>query len=218
MVDDVAVLQVSDLAAGYAGKVVTRLPQLSLPKSSSVLLMGPSGCGKTTLLLTLAGLARPLSGSVEITGINPVQLPAAERDRFRGRNLGFVFQNVNLVAGLTVLENVLLGAFAAGVPQDRARACELLERMGLSWQLQQRAEKLSRGQAQRVAIARAMLLRPKIILCDEPTASLDDENCAAVADLLSLAMTETQASLVIATHDRRLRERFPVGINVQAAA
>lgn len=213
-----AALAVADLVAGYAGKAVTRLPSLSLPKTSSLLLMGASGCGKTTLLLTIAGLARPLSGRVEIAGTDPALLRPDDRDRFRGENVGFVFQNVNLISGLSALENVLLGAFAIRAHQDIERARELLARMGLADKAAQRAETLSRGQAQRVAIARAMLLRPKLILADEPTASLDDENNASVADLLMQAMTETQASLVIATHDHRLRERFPLGILVESAA
>ena len=126
-----------------------------------------------------------------------------------------MFQNLNLIAGLTALENVLIGAFAAGVGQDRERATALLEEMGLAAFIARPAQSLSRGQAQRVAIARAMLLRPKIILADEPTASLDDETCDVVGGLLERAMAETGAALLIATHDHRLRQRFARGVPVE---
>ncbi len=216
--DAVPALVVADLVVGHGNVAVARMPALTVPKAASVLLVGPSGSGKTTLLLTIAGLARPLSGQALIAGVDPMGLRSKDRDRFRGENVGFVFQEVNLVEGLNALENVLLGAFAVGAKQDRRRAEDLLDRMGLAKQMRQRAETLSRGEAQRVAIARAMLLRPKLILADEPTASLDEGSCETVAGLLAQAMAETGASLVIATHDKRLRDRFPNIIEVGSPA
>ena len=212
------VLDVADLVVGYGGKPVARLPALQLMGGEGGLLVGASGSGKTTVLLAISGLVQPLAGRIDILGVDPSALRRSERDRFRGLNIGFVFQNLNLIAGLSALENVLIGPFAAGVKQDRQRAIALLEEMGLASFIHRGAEAMSRGQAQRVAIARAMLLRPKIILADEPTASLDDESCAVVGGLLAQAMSETGAALLIATHDRRLRELFPRSIPVQELA
>ncbi len=126
----------------------------------------------------------------------------------RGERLGLVFQDVHLLAGLNVLDNVLLAPFAAGAAQDPARAKLLVEELGLGWALQRRAETLSRGEAQRIAIARAMLMNPAVILADEPTASLDDENAATVSNLLRRAAEDAGAALVIATHDHRLKSAF----------
>jgi len=209
------VLEVSELVVGYGGRAVVRLPALNLSAAEGLLLTGPSGSGKTSLLLAISGMMQPMAGLIGILGVDPATLKPAERDRFRGLNIGFVFQNLNLIAGLTALENVLIGAFAAGVPQDRERATALLAEMGLAAFAGRRAEALSRGQAQRVALARAMLLGPKLILADEPTASLDDQNCEVVGALLARAMSETGAALLVATHDRRLRERFARSVSVE---
>ena len=181
--------------------------------------MGASGSGKTTVLLAISGLVQPFAGRHrQLSALILAPLRRSERDRFRGLNIGFVFQNLNLIAGLQALENVLIGPFAAGVKQDRRRAIALLEEMGLAELHPPRC----RGHEPRPSPAwrspRAMLLRPKIILADEPTASLDDESCAVVGGLLAQAMSETGAALLIATHDRRLRELFPRSIPVQELA
>lgn len=202
-------LRVRNLAAGYARHPVARLSSLDVQSGSCVLLLGPSGSGKTTLLLAMAGLAKVLSGSVEIDGEDFAQLPALARDRKRGTRIGLVFQDLHLIPGLSALDNVLLSPFAVNVPQDRERARDLLAALGLASKTKRMAETLSRGEAQRTAIARAMLLKPALILADEPTASLDDPTCATVADLLQRAAEETGAALVVATHDQRLRTRFP---------
>lgn len=140
---------------------------------------------------------------------------AGARDRFRGQHIGFVFQDIHLVSGLSVIDNVLLAAFVTNAVQDRDRAEQLLASVGLADRMTQPAETLSRGQAQRVAIARALLLRPQLIIADEPTASLDDDACSAVASLLSSITAESGAALLIATHDRRLRERFALQVSVE---
>lgn len=200
-------LKVENLVAGYRGRGLARLPALDVAPGRTALLLGPSGSGKTTLLLAIAGLAETISGLVEIDGVDVSTLGPSAKDRFRARSIGLVFQDLHLIAGLTTLDNVLLAPFAAGVPQSKPRAVELLEELGLNDRIHAAAETLSRGESQRAAIARAMLLRPKLILADEPTASLDDVACARVAELLSQAASETGAALVIATHDLRLRGR-----------
>jgi putative ABC transport system ATP-binding protein len=207
-------LKVENLVAGYRGRALARLPALSVAPGRTALLLGPSGSGKTTLLLAIAGLAETISGVVEVDGVDVSTLGAPAKDRFRARSIGLVFQDLHLIAGLSALDNVLLAPFAAGVPQSKVRAVELLQELGLANRVHSAAETLSRGESQRAAIARAMLLRPKLILADEPTASLDDIACARVAELLARAASETGAALVIATHDLRLRGR--TDLTVQA--
>jgi putative ABC transport system ATP-binding protein len=204
--------------AGHAGRPVARLDDLRIDEGDAALLLGPSGSGKTTLLLAIAGLAQRISGEVLVAGVAPYSLSRSALDRFRGQTIGFVFQNVHLVAALSLLQNVLLAAFAAGAPQDAARARELIERLGVGAAADQRAEKLSRGQAQRAAIARALLLRPPLILADEPTSSLVDAACGAVAEVLRRSAREDGAALLIATHDHRLSPHFSTIVTVEVPA
>jgi putative ABC transport system ATP-binding protein len=202
-------LVVEDLVAGYGGKPVARLAALELQPGEAALILGASGSGKTTLLLALAGLVDILGGQARVAGTDLAALSTPQRDRFRGRNIGLVFQDIHLIPGLSALDNLLLAPYAAGLPQDRRRALALLDRLGLAHKAHAPAQTLSRGQAQRAAIARAMLLQPKLVLADEPTASLDDEACKAVGDLLISAAAEAGAALLIATHDHRLKARIP---------
>jgi putative ABC transport system ATP-binding protein len=211
-----ALLDVIDLTAWRERRAVGVLPRLRLRASEAVLLLGPSGSGKTSLMLAMAGLA-PATGQMWLGGRDVMGLTPKARAAFRGTRIGSIFQDLHLVAGLTVLDNLLLAPFAIGEVQDRERALDLLSQMGLAHKARQRAETLSRGEAQRVAIARAMLLRPSLILADEPTASLDDANCEVVAELLLRAAAQASAALVIATHDHRLKARTPYHIRLDAA-
>ncbi|HVY33485.1 MAG TPA: ATP-binding cassette domain-containing protein [Caulobacteraceae bacterium] len=186
---------------------MARLPSLRVEAGQAALILGPSGAGKTTLLLAIAGLVDAYGGSIQIDGVELTTLSAAKRDRFRGGNIGLVFQDIHLIPGLSALDNVLLSPYAAGLRQDREMAMILLDRLGLKDKANRPAQTLSRGQAQRAAIARAMLLRPKLILADEPTASLDDEACQVVGDLLISAAEQSGAALLISTHDQRLKAR-----------
>ena len=210
-------LSVRDLRAGYRDAPVVRLDALELGKGEACLILGPSGVGKTTLLLAIAGLARVFAGAVSIDGADVPSMAGAEKDRLRGRSIGLVFQDLHLIAGLSALDNVLLAPFASGAKQDKPRALALLAELGLADLAHRQAETLSRGQAQRIAIARAMLTHPKVLLADEPTASLDDEACEAACALLQRAASETGAALVIATHDGRLKARIPQTVSVEAA-
>ncbi|MDQ1153398.1 ABC transporter ATP-binding protein [Brevundimonas sp. SORGH_AS_0993] len=209
-------LMTRDLAVGRNGVAVATPGDLQVDAGDSLLLLGPSGSGKSTLLFTLAGLLTPIAGEVLLDGGPFSILPAGRRDRVRGERLGLVFQDVHLLAGLSVLDNVLLAPFAAGAAQNPERARTLVEELGLGWALRRPAETLSRGEAQRIAIARAMLMNPSVILADEPTASLDDDNAATVASLLRRAADEAGAALVIATHDQRLKSAFPRQVHLAA--
>ena len=172
------------------------------------LVVGPSGCGKSTLLHLLAGLATPCGGTVRIAGQDLAALSPAARDRFRGRAIGLVLQSFHLLDTLNVLDNVRLARHLAGLPEDRARCREVLEELGVAELGGAGPSTLSHGQAQRVALARAVVNRPAVILADEPTSSLDDESCARVAALIETEAARHGATLVVATHDSRLRGRF----------
>ncbi|WP_375397156.1 ABC transporter ATP-binding protein [uncultured Sphingomonas sp.] len=200
-------LKVSNLLAGYGARPLARLSDLTVGDGEAAVLTGPSGSGKTTLLLAIAGMADRLDGTIEINDTEVGRLGPRARDRHRGRHIGMVFQDLHLVPGLSALDNLLLAPYASGAVRDRDRAIALLDRLGLATRRQARAETLSRGEAQRTAIARAALLRPSLILADEPTASLDDDACIVVLDLLLEATRDSGAALLIATHDGRVKQR-----------
>ena len=176
-------------------------------EGQAVALCGPSGCGKSTLLHLFGGLDEPDSGRVFVNGI--------EVNRHRNllrllrHEVGFVFQLHNLIPDLTLAENCLIPTVAAGVDRRvaKARLMELTERTGLSHRLNQRIQKLSGGERQRTALCRALMNRPKILLADEPTGSLDEQNSAMVFDLLLDLVATENVTLLMATHDRRLAER-----------
>ena len=199
---------VLDLEHAYEQQTVLSLPHWVAAKGEQWLVLGPSGSGKTTLLHLLAGLVRPTRGSVQICGQLLPALSGSELDRFRGRHIGMVFQRLHLLSSLDVLDNLLLAGYLAGLPEDRGRALEVLDRLGLGGHATRMVRTLSQGEAQRVAIARALVNRPAVLLADEPTSSLDDASCDRVLDLLTEASADAGATLVVATHDRRVRERF----------
>lgn len=206
-------LKISGLKAGYDGKAVVELNTLSLPSGEHLLLLGQSGSGKTTLLYAIGGLLTPLAGEVTLAGtrINPGD------DEFRGTHIGIIYQTLHMVPALTVLENLLLAPYAAGLPQDAAKAESLLAALGLLELRHRKPHELSQGQQQRVAIARAAMNGPKLILGDEPTSALDDASAAAVMELLLAAARTVGASLVIATHDARIKKYFTHTITLGGA-
>lgn len=216
MTDEAPLLRLRGLTVGRAGRAMATVPDIDLSEGQGALLLGASGSGKSTALFTLAGLLAPLAGSASLEGyaLGP-GMPGCDR-------VGMVFQDVHLLTGLSVLDNVLLAAFARGSRQDSGAARQVLSQLGLAELMARRAETLSRGEAQRVAIARTVLMRPSLILADEPTASLDDGNADRVADLLLDAAGRTGAALLIATHDHRLKRRIATQLDllpiVEAAA
>jgi len=164
--------------------------------------VGPSGCGKTTLLALIGALDTPTSGRIVVAGRALDRLTRLQRDTYRRCDVGFVFQNFNLLSNLTALENVLVPFFPVGVGASRRReAEELLRRIGLGDRMSHRPAELSGGEQQRVAVARAVLKRPKLILADEPTGELDSENGAALFDLLRTLASEQGTTVIVVTHD-----------------
>ena len=184
---------------------VTALRDVSMEMSQGevVLLVGPSGSGKTTLLNLIAALDRPDCGEIIVGGSEITRLSRSAAARYRNKHVGFIFQSYNLLPQLTALENILLPMLPKG-RLDRRRAVELLDAVGLGDRGGHRPPELSGGEQQRVAIARALANEPAIILADEPTGNLDDDNARNVAALLSSACRERGKSLILVTHDREL--------------
>jgi len=180
---------------------------MTAAKGEHWLVLGPSGSGKTTLLHALAGILRPGAGVVVVAGQNLGTLAAGALDRFRGLHIGIVLQRLHLIPSLSVMENLLLAQYLAGVQQDRGRIAELLESLDLVEKASARPHELSFGQAQRVAVARAVVNRPKLLLADEPTSNLDDARCLQALELLQTQATACGATLVIATHDQRIKAK-----------
>ena len=202
------VVDIRDLRAGYGTKTVIALPLLQIAKGEHTLLLGPSGCGKTTLLNVMAGIAAPQSGRVSIDGTALDSLGVSERDRFRGRHIGLVMQRLHLISALTIQKNLRLAQRLAEVAVDDAAILHALQTLGVADKLDRFPRELSQGEAQRVAIARAVVNRPALILADEPTSALDDGNCLAAIDLLFAQADAHGATLIVATHDARIKARF----------
>lgn len=192
----------------YGGQTVLDMPSWKANQGEQWIMLGPSGSGKTTLLHILGGLLKPTSGNVTIAGQDLGSLAPAQVDQFRGQHIGIVFQRMHLLSTLTVRENLLLTQVVAGEPQNEERVDEVLEGLDIGTKKFAYPSQLSVGQAQRVSIARAVMNRPKVILADEPTSALDDKNCEKVLELLKLQATAYQATLVITTHDQRIKDAF----------
>jgi lipoprotein-releasing system ATP-binding protein len=187
----------------------------SLAPGDAAAVMGPSGSGKSSLLYILGALESPSSGTVTIDGCNPFTLDAAKAAAFRNRAIGFVFQDHCLLPQLTVLENVLIPTLVAtGDGDSRARATQLVDRVGLRDRIEHRPGELSGGERQRVAIARALVRNPKLVLCDEPTGNLDRAAADSVATVLLDLATHERATLVIVTHSAALADKCPVRFEI----
>lgn len=202
------VLEIAGLVQVLGGRTVLELPAWTVEPGRHTLILGPSGSGKSTLLHLIAGLRRPTRGRIVIAGHDLGTLGAVRLDAFRGRTIGMVLQSPHLIGALTVRNNLRLARIFAGLPADSAGLARLLDELGLARLADARPRQLSQGEAQRVAIARAVINRPTLILADEPTSALDDTNAAAVVRLLRDQAEVSGATLVIATHDQRLKAHF----------
>lgn len=179
---------------------------------SRMALWGPSGCGKSTMLNLISGLLRPHEGIVRVDGQEIQGLSESRLDAFRGERIGFVFQTFNLLAPFTALQNVVIAMrFADVIPEKewKPQARTLLERVGLERRMHSKPRTLSVGERQRVAIARALVNRPKLIVADEPTGSLDPKTAASVMELLLTLCEEKKVTLLLVTHDRGIAEQLP---------
>ena len=219
-----SLLEVRDLKVEYPRTDGTHLsvldvPEFKIEERSQVCIEGRSGSGKTTLLNVISGILSPTRGCVILDGASLELLNEAERDVMRGRKIGFVFQTFNLLSGFTALENVILGSVFAGDPNEdgadtKKRGCELLDKVGLSGRAHHRPGMLSSGEQQRVAIARALMNKPRLILADEPTGSLDDKSGREALDLILSLASASGAALLLVTHDPAVMARFSTVIDL----
>jgi putative ABC transport system ATP-binding protein len=201
-------LQVENIQFNYNTEQSFHFPNFELKEGEQSLLLGQSGCGKTTLLHLIAGFTKPKSGRIIINSTNITELSEHATDKFRGATMGFVFQKPLFIQSLNVKENLVLAQTLAGKQTTTETINELLSKLGIAHKLNSKINELSEGEKQRVNIARALINQPKLILADEPTSALDDKNCTAVIDLLKQAAKEYNATLLVVTHDGRLKEQF----------
>ncbi|HZI60163.1 MAG TPA: ABC transporter ATP-binding protein [Pyrinomonadaceae bacterium] len=207
-------LEVENLSKEYstpagALRIVSDV-SLSLPRGSAVSIMGPSGSGKSTLLYLIGALEPPSSGTITLSGQNPFLLNPKQLAAFRNQQIGFVFQDHCLLPQCSVIENVLTPTLVSTPNGDGpGRAAELLKHVGLAERLDHRPAQLSGGEKQRVALARALIMKPKLLLCDEPTGNLDQKSAQVVADLLLDIHRESETILIVVTHSSELAARFP---------
>lgn len=200
-------IKTTSLSYSYNPEKKIQFSDLIIQTGQQFLLLGESGSGKTTLLHLLGGLLKSQQGTIEVNNTDITKLTESGLDRFRGQHYGFIFQRNHLINALSVERNLLMAPFLAGLTQDLSRVEEVLSQLGISEKRKSRIQDLSLGQAQRVAIARAVLNKPSVILADEPTSALDDKNCDRVSDLLLAVAGQNKATLIIATHDQRLKNK-----------
>jgi len=201
-------IAVRGLAHRYGAATALRLAEWRVAQGERWAVLGPSGSGKSTLLHVLAGLVRPSEGEVEVSGQELGKLQGATLDRWRGATVGIVLQALHLVRHLSVRDNLRLAQYLAHLPQDDTRIHDTLGSLGVAGKAARRPPELSQGERQRVAIARAVVNRPKLLLADEPTANLDDAAAALAVDLLTEQAGRHGATLVVATHDARVKAKI----------
>lgn len=207
-------LKTEDLSFSYNSSHIFTFPDILLQQGEDLLILGDSGVGKTTLIHILSGLLSPQSGYVEMNGTRFQNLSSKSLDQFRGTYIGMVFQQSHFVRNLSVLDNLLLSLYLSNKPQDKKRAIHLLQEIGLVDKLNNMPDELSQGEQQRAAIATALIKTPDLILADEPTSSLDDNNCQKIITLLKEQASLKNAKLIIITHDQRLKDQFNTSIEL----
>ena len=213
-------IRTKHLNYAHAGQAALVFPDVDLPQGDALVLRGNSGSGKSTWLALLAGLLTPQQGELTVAGQRLNGLSNTVRDAWRATHLGFLPQKLHLSEALTVAENLQLAYFAAGLPLNAAAKSHIestLAALGVADLAKRKPSTLSGGQAQRVALARAVLLNPRIILADEPTASLDDEAASAALALLQASAARCNATLVIATHDFRVSQQLKTAKTLEFA-
>ena len=199
-------LETKNLRFKYDNNLELNFPDIKTSKEN-LLILGASGVGKTTFLHLLSGLLKPINGEIDLLGTEISQLKMSEMDRFRGKNIGIVFQKPHFINSLTVKENLQLAQYISK-KNDKNRIQSLLESLGIEDKANKKTQNLSQGEKQRVSIALAIVNSPKLILADEPTSSLDDLNCDKVINILKNQASKYKAKLIIITHDYRLKKHF----------
>ncbi len=199
-------IRVSGLSKQFSSSRKILFPDFQISESDSLLIHGPSGCGKTTLLNILSGLLIPDSGMVWIGDQNLFELSAAQRDHFRGKNIGVCLQHPVFLRSLNVLDNLLFSQHLATNKTNREYCLELIHQLGLQHTLHQSTNTLSQGERQRLMLIRALINKPKILLADEPTSSLDDHNTDLLTELMISQTKLHHCALIMVSHDARLKK------------
>ena len=213
----IAVEQLSKSVSDSTGVLdILRDINLSFAESETVAIVGASGSGKSTLLSILAGLDTPSRGTVRLQGQDMFALSEDDRAALRAQKMGFVFQSFQLLGNLTALENVMLPLELAGARDARARATQMMERVGLGQRLNHYPKLMSGGEQQRVALARAFVVEPAVLLADEPTGSLDFATGQAVMELMFALNRERGTTLILVTHDRAIAAQCDRSITIEA--
>jgi len=206
-------IKTESLKFSYDGKKYFDFPDINLDSGENLLIIGNSGIGKTTLLHLLAGILKPESGSINISGTDISKFSDTELDTFRGDNIGIVFQKPHFISSLTINENLKLAQYLSP-SKISGDAKKILESLNIKDKYQQKPNQLSEGEKQRASIALALINSPSLILADEPTSSLDDFNCNNVIKLLKKQAKDHKAQLIVITHDARLKKHFKNNLNL----
>ena len=206
-------IKTESLKFSYDGKKYFEFPDINLDSGENLLIIGNSGIGKTTLLHLLAGILKPESGLINVSGIDISKFSDTELDKFRGDNIGIVFQKPHFISSLTINENLKLAQYLSR-SKTSGDAKKILESLNIEDKYQQKPNQLSEGEKQRASIALALINSPRLILADEPTSSLDDFNCDNVIKLLKKQAKNHKAQLIVITHDARLKKHFKNNLNL----
>ena len=206
-------IKTESLKFSYHAKKYFDFPDINLDSGENLLIIGNSGIGKTTLLHLLAGILKPESGSINISGTDISKFSDTELDKFRGDNIGIVFQKPHFISSLTINENLKLAKYLSP-SKTSGDAKKILESLNIKDKYQHKPNQLSEGEKQRASIALALINSPSLILADEPTSSLDDFNCDNVIKLLKTQAKDQKAQLIVITHDARLKKHFKNNLNL----
>jgi ABC-type lipoprotein export system ATPase subunit len=198
-------IRTSKLTYAYPGQTPIQFPDVECGGNEHALILGPSGTGKTTLLHLLGGLISPASGEINIGGTSVEKLRGHALDVFRGKRIGIIFQKPHFIRSLSAIENLMLTQSLAENRTDSKQAHALLERLSIGAKANHKTHSMSIGEQQRLAIARALINRPAIILADEPSSALDDQNCQQMIELLLQVANEEKSNLIVVTHDSRIK-------------